>query len=262
MKKLVITLLLGISFFASAQDLNNWQVGINLNSFVFSRINNDQKYSPGSYTSEKSKQDFPNGYGVGLTIEKNWNPHWGFKTGFEYANQNQKYITDTAYYANDYETTLNVTINYYKIPVTIQYYFPLKEKLYLIFNQGIQTSFLGRYKTIIDDKVQTYVYTNETFQTDHKYYNQPEYHGFVTGLPDIYKKSTFGILGSVGLKGFLSERLSWTTNLRYEYDLTYADAIAINTQTTNTRNFRLGLELGLQYNFSLIGCKICENQKH
>lgn len=58
-------------------------------------------------------------------------------------------------------------------------------------------------------------------------------------------------------------------NLRYEYDLTRADINPITSlepdnwgDLTNTRNFRIGLELGVQYHFSLEGCDFCKNQLH
>lgn len=79
MKKLVIAFILSVSFAGNAQDLKKWQVGINLKPFIFSRINSSSIY-------EKDKQSLPNGFGYGITIEKNW----GFKTGFESTKQNEK----------------------------------------------------------------------------------------------------------------------------------------------------------------------------
>lgn len=252
MKKLVIAFIFGIALSGNAQDLNNWQVGFNVNPFIYSRINSD-------YKPEKAKQNFPNGFGYGLTIEKNWNEHWGFKTGFEFSNQNQKY-DNYAYTGNVYKTTVNADFKYYKIPVTIQYYYPIKENLYVTFNQGFQISLLNDYKTIIEDEID---YTTIT----------PNYYNFYdpttnTNFPRndygwIYKKQTYGIIGSIGLKGFLSKKVSYSTNLRYEYDLSSADTEkAYFSDNHNTKNFRLGLELGLQYQFSLAGCNFCKNQPH
>ena len=233
--------ILGISFTGNAQDITDWQVGFNLNPFIFSRINSD-------YKPQKAKQDFPNGFGFGLTIEKNWNDNWGFKTGFEYSNQNQKY--DNYWYTGNVITsTVNADFKYYKIPLTVQYSRELKEKLYLIFNQGIQMSILNDYKTIIEDELEFKTikpnFSNFYDKINNKNWTQNDY-GW------IYKKQTFGLIGSIGLKGFLSERFSYSTNLRYEYDLSSSDDDkGFFSENHDTKNFRLGLELGLQYHFSI-----------
>lgn len=44
MKKFLVAFILGISFSGNAQDITDWQVGFNLNPFIFSRINSD--YEP------------------------------------------------------------------------------------------------------------------------------------------------------------------------------------------------------------------------
>jgi hypothetical protein len=248
-KKLVIALLLGISYMGNAQELNNWQVGLNLNPFIFSRINSD-------YPFEKSKQDFPNGFELGLTIEKNWNEHWGFKTGIEYSKQNQKYVGK---HIPDIGANIVSDFNYYKIPFSVQYSIPIKENLYLTFNQGFQFSLLNDYKTVFDDDLQTITIHNSSYIFDSKTDN-----GYGVSNTDwYYKKNTLGLIGSIGLKGFLAKRLSYATNLKYEYDLTKADAFGFYIGTNdNTKNFRIGLELGLQYHFSLKGCGYCDLQKH
>jgi hypothetical protein len=254
-KKLVIALLLGISYIGNAQKLNNWQVGINLNPFVFSRINSENKPA-------KDKQDFPNGFGFGLTVEKNWNEHWGIKSGIEYSSQNQKY--KDYYSGNFYEGTQNSDFKYFKIPLTLQFSLPLNEKTFLTFNQGFQVSILNDYKTTIEDPLNYGVIENGQYETTGL--------GIFSGMnskakDEYYKKTTFGIIGSIGYKFLLSKRFSYGVNLRYEYDLTSADNKSVYTYSysglnDNTKNFRIGLELGLQYHFSLAGCDYCDRQKH
>ena len=251
-KEFIIILLLGISFTVNAQSIADWQIGLNINPFIFNRINSN-------YKPEKASQDFPNGFGFGLTIEKNWNEHWGIKTGLEYTNQNLKY--DNYWFTgNVYSSIMKSEFKYYKLPITVQYYYQIKENLFFIFNQGIQFSFLDDYKTTIDDELQTIIITPKNFNNYDK--NSNTNHIFPNNFT-LYKNNTFGLIGSVGLKGFISKKISYSTNLRYEYDITTSESTdAFFSDNHNTKNFRIGLELGLQYHFSLGGCDFCKNQKH
>lgn len=258
MKKLIIVFFFSFSLTGNAQDLKNWQVGINLNPFLFSRINSKFPY-------EKDKQDFPNGFGYGITIEKNWNEQWGIKTGFENTKQNEKYFFKEV--GNN--TKIKSSFEYYKIPVTVQYSYPLKEKLFLTFNQGLQFSFLKYYKTVFRDEYQVRTLSSEYYEFIS--FQFPEQNQLVYGDYNdiIHEKNIYGIIGSIGLKGFISDKISYSTNLRYEYDINSADNLPYfsatpgNTeQEGTTHNLRIGLELGVQYHFSLGGCDFCDNQKH
>lgn len=251
-KQFFIILILGISFIGNAQSLSDWQIGVNVNPFIFNRINSN-------YKPEKASQDIPNGFGFGLTIEKNWNEHWGIKTGLEYTNQNKKY-DNYLYSVNGLSATMKSEFKYYKLPISVQYYHQVKENLFLIFSQGIQFSFLDDYKTTIDDELQRVIFTPKYFENDDKKKNTRY---IVAEDRRLYKNSTFGLIGSVGFKRFVSKKVSYSTSLRYEYDLTSSEDIdAFFSDNHNTKNFRLGLELGLQYHFSLSGCDFCKNQKH
>jgi Outer membrane protein beta-barrel domain len=257
MKKLITTFILGITLTGNAQELKNWQVGINLNPFFFTRIINSNT----SY--EKDKQDFPNGFGYGITIEKNWTDNWGLKTGVEYCKQNEKYYDK--YKGNGIgENTLKSTFGYLKIPLTVQYYYPLKEKLFLTFNQGFQYSSLKYLKLEYDNIGLLFgITTLDSFQNINT--KEPSQNYLINKRQTLYNENLFGILGSIGLKGFLTNNISYTTNLRYEYDFTDSDTNKNTFRDSNTtpiHNFRIGLELGLQYNFSLSGCDYCKNQKH
>ncbi|WP_185966003.1 outer membrane beta-barrel protein [Flavobacterium sp. ZT3R18] len=245
MKKFLVAFILGISFIGNAQDITDWQVGFNLNPFFFTRIN------PGSSFS-KDRQDLPNGFGYGITIEKNWNDQWGVKTGFEYSKQNEKYFFD----AIGDNTSIKTNFEYYKMPITIQYYYPLNDKLFLTFNQGIQFSFLKYYKTVDENEYQIRTQTSDYYE--YISFEHPESNQYSKEEGIMHKKTLFGIIGSIGLKGFLSEKISYSTSLRYEYDFTTADnfpyysSIPDGSDTEKpTHNFRLGLELGLQYHFSI-----------
>ena len=244
MKKIITAFFLCLLSISNDQEVNDWQVGFNVNPFMFTRLNSNFSY-------ERGKQNFPNGLGFGLTIEKNWNEHWGIKTGFETTKQNEKYFFD---WLNS-NTTTNSNFEYYKIPFTVQFYYPIKEKLYLIFNQGIQYSNLKYFKTVIKDDYQMITYSSNYGESI--FFEHPEQNNQSNGdfQDNFQKKDLFGIIGSIGFKGFLTNKISYSTNLRYEYDLTDADKIPYHyfekNGNSNTHNFRLGLELGLQYHFSL-----------
>jgi hypothetical protein len=243
--KILISTILLLSLTTNAQIAKeNWTVGINVNPFLFTKFNSESYF-------KREKQDFPNGFGFGLTVEKNWNDHWGFKTGFESTNQNEKYFVDDN---SDDNTHVESSFKYYKIPLTLQYHYELKEKLYLTFNQGVQLSILKYFKTVMKGDYQTITYSSN--YGEREFYLTPEDNSITYGdFNDIFhNKNLFGIIGSVGLKGFLSEKFSYSTNLRYEYDFTNPDKLQYySNPNKNLHNFRIGLEFGLQYNFSLGG---------
>jgi hypothetical protein len=258
MKKNIILFFLFAPLIIFSQDLTNWQIGLNGTPFLFRRSNSElEEY--------KDKQDFPNGFSYGLTLEKNWNENWGFKTGFEISNQNEKYDFRVS---SDDKPKMEMNFKYHKIPVSVQYFHPLKEKLYLVFSQGVQYSMLKYYKTQYISNSSISTYTSDYYENI--LYQNPEYN--IVRYDDysekFHKKDLFGLIGSVGLKGFLSNRISYSTNLRYEYDLTNADKTKYFSTDSNfdiektVHNFRIGLEVGLQYNFSLTGCSYCKNQNH
>lgn len=255
MKKLIIAFILSVFFTGNAQDLKNWQVGVNLNPFVFTQ------FSPDFYP-EKKGNNYPNGFGYGVTIEKNWNENWGFKTGFESTKQKERYFVNNTGADN---THIEQNFEYYKVPITVQYSYTLNEKLFLTFNQGFQFSFLKYVKIVESGNYQRLTFTsdyNEYIFFEHPESNHIEYH-----KQKDTQENLFGIIGSIGLKGFLSKKITYSTNLRYEYDFTNAntDVDLYYKYVDNpkpTHNFRLGLELGLQYHFSLGGCGYCKNQKH
>ncbi|GHA22952.1 hypothetical protein GCM10007103_00010 [Salinimicrobium marinum] len=74
----------------------------------------------------------------------------------------------------------------------------------------------------------------------------------------IFEKDVVGLIGGAGIKKFLSNNFSVTANLRYEFDLTNADAYPLlrkdlndepNWEAKKTHHYRIGLEFGIQYHF-------------
>lgn len=61
------------------------------------------------------------------------------------------------------------------------------------------------------------------------------------------------MVGSIGLKYFIANKFSISSNIRYEYDITDADNNGYykTEDWKPVHNFRLGLELGIQYHFSI-----------
>tara|TARA_R110002050_G_scaffold67353_3_gene145784 strand:+ start:447 stop:1232 length:786 start_codon:yes stop_codon:yes gene_type:complete len=249
-KTLLFLILIATPSVCHTQELNDWQIGINMNPFFFTRINSEYQY----YV--KDSQDVPNGFGYGLTIEKNWNAHWGIKTGFENTKQNEKYYFDENSADN---TKIKMAFEYYKFPITIQYYYPLKEKLFLTFNQGLQFSSLKYFKTIIKSTSAFKTFTSN--YAEFIFYEHPENNGYNPAFNGngLHNDFLYGIIGSIGLKGFITDKISYATNVRYEYDIKSADNNPYYSTTPGgagpegtTHNLRVGLEFGLQYHF-LIG---------
>jgi hypothetical protein len=253
MKKIIIVFILSIPVTGNAQDLKNWQVGVNLNPFVFTQFSSD-------FYPEKKDNNYPNGFGYGITMEKNWNEHWGFKTGFESTKQNEKYFVNDSGADN---THVEQNFEYYKAPITVQYSYPLNEKLFLTFNQGFQFSFLKYVKIVESGNYQIHTFTSDYYE--YNVFEHPESNQLVYAKQKGYKENLFGVIGSIGLKGFFSKKITYSTNIRYEYDFTDADNFSYYKPVDDskaTHNFRVGLELGLQYHFSLGGCDYCDMQKH
>ena len=239
--KLVTLFILVFSNLSSAQELTNWQVGINANPFLFYKLNTVSYF-------DRVKQDFPNGFGLGVTIEKNWNERWGFKTGFEITSQNEKYFVNDN---SEDNTRFTTSFKYYKIPLTVQYYIPINQKLFVTINQGVQVSILKSFESIILTNSQRITYSSD--YGENIFFDTPADNTITYGdfNNTFYNKNLFGAIGSVGLKGFISDRISYSSNLRYEYDFTNSDKTPIYPNSKTVHNFRIGLEFGLQYNFSI-----------
>lgn len=245
MKKFIIPIIFLFSKITFAQDIKDWQIGLNFNPFYFTQ------FSPDFYP-EKQGNNFPNGLGYGLTIEKNWNEHFGIKTCFEYSKQNEKFYVNES---SDDNTHINQEFEYYKFPLSLSYYYPLSKNYFLTFNQGIQYSFLKYIKIVESGNYQIrtftpdydeYIFYQHPDRNHTDYYNPSSFGG--------YNRNLFGAVGSIGIKGFITEKISFSTNIRYEYDfsnaVTYGYGFLIQNPRA-THNFRIGLELGIQYHFSL-----------
>lgn len=236
MKKIFIALLLIPALLVNAQKSSDLEVGFNLYVFEFLRKNNDTLY-------KEDKQNIPNGYSIGVTLEKNWNEKWGIKIGLDYSNQNEvHYMRSIEAYG------VHTKFNYCKVPLSVQFFHKLNPKMYLSVNQGMQVSLLRYFKTVITNY---HVITTITPTYTEQLNMQLQWYFAYEDNSILYKKMLFGIVGSAGIKGILSNKLSYSANIRYEYDIVldkiiyiYYDPIHSNLMT---HNFRIGIELGLQY---------------
>ncbi|MGI0107494.1 outer membrane beta-barrel protein [Salinimicrobium sp. WS361] len=245
MNKLTILIFILLPFIGKSQSLENWQVGINASTFYFDRLNS-------SALNLEDQQDIPNGYAVGITMEKNWNSNWGFKTGFEYSHQFFKEIAN----AFGPRYPMESEFNYLKIPLTVQYSLPINKEqdLFLVLNQGIKISFLTDYMSVITGNDFELIYApgkNINYKNGElRYSNDVDWH---------FEKITFGLIGSIGLKKFLSSNFSASAGVGYGFDLTNADDRPLFTadpeiqpewEAKATHNLRVGIEIGVQYHFS------------
>ena len=240
MKKIFIALLLLPTLLANAQKSSDFEVGFNLYVFEFLRKDNGALYKGG-------KQNIPNGYSIGLTLEKNWNEKWGIKAGFDYSTQNEIH-----YLQQIGSEKIQTKYNYYKLPLSIQFFHKLNPKMYLAINQGMQISLLGYFETVSTSNISDVITTITPTYAESKSNTHPEWNYFsYEDRSSSHRKMLLGIVGSAGIKGILSNKLSYSANIRYEYDITsdkntYAYS-SIYGGLISSHNFRIGVELGLQY---------------
>jgi len=240
MKNIFFALFIFPAFMVNAQKLSGFRVGINLYTYEFIKIiRTDVQYN-------KDNQNIPNGVSAGLTIGKEWNNKWGIKTGFEYSYQNEK-----TYILSREHRSMNYKFIYYKIPLSVELYHHLIHKIYFSLNQGIQISYLKYFEGIHTN----YDLITTINPSGHDYYSNVHPEWIYYSPRDNWKlfwRTQFGIIGNVGMKGALSTKLSYSTNIKYEYDITLADReeyfyFGEALPEMRSHNFRIGLELGLQY---------------
>lgn len=236
-KKFILSLLFIVPFIANAQSGDPWQIGLNASPFYFGRYND-------KVNKEIDKQDLPNGYLFGLSAEKNFSSNWGIKTGLEYSFQNRK---DIQYFPVMSGSTVSADFEYLKLPVMLQYSRKISSmrNLFLILNQGAQVSRLTNYYSILDDYLQTVIYSS----------GERRLYGKETGVVDIrpnqpFRKYVYGVVGSIGLKKNFSSNFSYSLHMRYEFDITDADKELFHSSMSHTHNYRLGLLLGIHYHLN------------
>ena len=239
MRIIFLVIILGIVLTGNTQNLSQWQIGLNVNPFLFNRIEK-------SNILKNGKQNFPNGFGFGLTLEKNWNEKFGIKTGVEYCTQNQLYIFKYNPIQQVGNNKIDATVSYFRIPVSLQYSKQLNDVYFITIGQGIQYSMLINFKVL------------EGFENDSNLARRPD---------EVYKNNLIGSISTIGIKRLLSERFFISLSVRYEIDFTKADNTFIhsfkdiNFGTELGRNSRIGLEFGIQYHFSLDNVRFNKNPK-
>lgn len=243
MKKLLKTLILCFPLVGVAQDFSRWQIGLNFNPYNFSRQNE-------VFSAYKDKTNLINGIGFGITLEKQFGI-LGLKTGIEYTFENSNHTLTFQLPVND--TKIKSSFNFIKMPLLCQYYIGINENLTISLSQGIQLLYLNNYKTIMDNGDFNYwVYENNTVTYTSVYNGQLP---IIYSDASIHKKFNIGLKGAAGIKYFVTDNISISNNLMYEYDLSNSDDwpsypfISSNNKTNDIRHLRLGLELGIQYHY-------------
>ncbi len=243
MKKILVLLIFNciINLNCYSQYTNDWQLGLNLSPFYFTRFNPD-------YFPKKQDNKIPNGFGYGLTVEKNWNENWGVKTGIEITNQKEKYFVDEDSADNK---KIIASFEYYQIPLTIQYYYEINEKTFITLNQGLQFSKLKYVKNELIGDFEKQTLTPDYFESI--FFRNPALNYIIYEKQKAYNENLFGITGSIGIKRFFLDKFSYSTNLFYNYDFTNSEFFSTYNEPNKsvTNNFRIGLEIGIQYHFTI-----------
>ena len=223
-----------------AQKPSGFKVGINVYPHQFFKINTTK------VCYVRDQQNIPNGISFGVSIAKEWNTKWGVKTGLDYSHQNEKtYVYETYVLSMDYNFT------YYKIPLSVEYSYRLRPKTYLSLMQGGQFSWLKYFKGVHTNYD---LITTVTPSGDDVYSAvNPDYIGYYPADNwQLHGRALFGIVGSMGIKGDLSAKTTYSASIRYEYDISSADKQSYFSfgefeENITSHNFRIGLALEVQY---------------
>ena len=259
MRKTIISLFfLGTCFLAGAQALKGFHIGISVMPFQYWYQNKNFKNES---TKLKNDNTIINGFATGINSSYFFNNNWSVNLGFEYATQTNRFmraykaITDsngqtTNYFNSDnYEQT---KLNYFKVPITLQYSFSSNENIHFYISQGLQISLLNNYEYKIlqtdeNGKYSIYIANPSTISQVGNLF--PEQNINKENQLDWYNKSIIGYVSNYGIKYRLSDKLFLNSALRFEYDFTNTDGKVFEYKNATTHNIRAGIEFGISYKF-------------
>ena len=93
MKRIFILIFtLCLASFSQAQGLSNWTIGVQYAPGFYWKYNKLEFNHPGIIAV---KPKFSNTHNIGVSVYRNFNEKWQFKTGIEYSKNNQKFIAST-----------------------------------------------------------------------------------------------------------------------------------------------------------------------
>lgn len=258
LKKIILLFFLGVSFLGNAQDLKGFHIGVSVMPFHFWYQNKNFKNED---TKLKNDNTIINGFATGINSGYFFNNNWSINVGFEYANQINRFLRayqsttnsdgqTTDYFNSDnYEQT---KLNYFKVPITVQYLFSSNRNIRFYISQGLQVSFLNNYEYKIlqtneNGKQSVYIANPRTISQSGNLF--PEQNMNKENQLDWYNKNVVGYVSNYGIKYSISDNLFLTSSLRFEYDFSNTDGKVFEYKNATTHNIRTGIELALSYKF-------------
>lgn len=271
MRTLLIYTIIFFSFnLAKAQgDNQEWQFGANFMPFLYWKKNSFLDNHPHIKIQPTNKI---NGVYGGVFIEKYFNENLGIKVAVNYSKQRYDVRSMIISKDNEGNWDLNNPTNYYNlktennfnyflIPMTLQYAFPLNKNktFFTVVGAGPQVSIFSKFN------VHKYLVDREgNFESLSSASN-------ITGI-DAYRKILFGGTAYTGVKFRISDTFNGFANVKYDYDFSNASKGNISSISTNpneygqleltdptlpysavnaskSHNMRLGIEFGLVYDF-------------
>ena len=249
LRKFISLILLGAYFIVSAQDLKGLHFGVSISPF--------QYWYNNKYISRKddlkSDNNFINGIQNNIFIEYYLNNKLGFKTGLGYSSQKQILLNKLSSGIFVSNSIITHKLNYFNLPILIDYSFPINEKLIFTSEQGVQILFLNSFEYVWQgaDENNNITSIQTTTNNSIKYVSitNPENNFERNENYKLYKKSLIGYLGKVGTKYLITDRLFINSNLIFNYDFGNTDDNGNNTYLNGkqTHNIRAGIELGISY---------------
>ncbi len=276
-KGFILIFTLCLATFSQAQDLSNWTIGVQYAPGFYWKYNKLEFNHPGIIAV---KPKFSNTHNIGVSVYRNFNEKWQFKTGIEYSKNNQRFISSDAvnidqntgeYYNYTFNQKVDVNIYYVSMPFQMRYSIFINHlKGWSIFTeQGFRVSYLIDYfQKLISYKPYNQNELNHwitTFYCGNGETNNPadERNFFKTNCE--YAKFNIGITGSFGIDKKINNRFDITGSLRYDYDINNVDNPDRYYNTTAgmgmlpeiskkdrqaSHNIRLLFELGIHYNLN------------
>lgn len=233
-KKIIILTIILISVSVNAQD-NRWALEANLKPFFLGTLNTEGDY-------DVKSDGVSGGFDIGISIKYNVTDNWQLEGGLQYSNQIHKgrllnFVREGSEYRSEFR--------YIKVPLIVNYGWDWKYKkdTRLSFGLGGQLLSLNDYFLKIEDRLQIIIVESG----QRTLYKKGENEVKSVIEDDFFSNQRLGLIGQFGLEKKISDSFSYSIKLRTEYDLSLIDND--NSYNLDMSYFRIGLQLGIQYNF-------------
>ena len=164
---------------------------------------------------------------VGLNAEVKTSENWGFKIDPNYLKLGYSYnITFTDLNGKVLsQDKLNVSLNYFQIPLLVKYSFGKKVKYFI--NAGPYFGYLYKYSYTTENDFQTFMNSNSKLNS-----------------------TDYGLTSGIGLTFNSEKKLGFNVELRNNLGfMNLSDAY--NVYDTKNKNFSFLLNFGIKYNFGV-----------